>query len=138
MQNKDIRWIQRFDTFKKAFENLDRAVTIKERDQIQKAGLVQFFEIIFELSWKMLKDYLYEQGFIDIFTPRAVIKKAFEIDLIKKGHTWLKLLSDRNLTVHTYNEEIAEKIDKLIENTYYPLFKELYKTFSGLERDYDK
>lgn len=94
--------------------------------------------ITFELSWKALKDYLYEQGFFDILTPRAVIKKAFETNLITNGHTWLQLLSDRNLTVHTYDEETAEKIDKLIENIYYSLFKELYINFSELEKDYEK
>lgn len=127
MKQQDIRWVQRFSNFEKSLNYLNDAIQIKNPDMIQKAGLIQFFEICFELSWKVLKDYFADKGFIEVKFPREVIKKAFENDLITDGHSWLKALSDRNLTVHTYNEEIADQIVNDIQDTYFPLLHELYE-----------
>jgi nucleotidyltransferase substrate binding protein (TIGR01987 family) len=68
--------------------------------------LIQFFEITFELAWKLLKDYEEIEGLI-AKTPRAAIKQAFQSGLISNGHDWIDALQDRNLTSHTYNEETA-------------------------------
>ena len=129
MEQKDIRWKQRFENFSKSIKLLERALNIESPDIIQKAGTIQFFEMCFELSWNMLKDYLEEQGFIDVNTPRSSIKKAFEIGLIEDGHQWMELLVDRNLTVHTYDEKKATDVERLIHNKYYPLLKNLHEIF---------
>lgn len=72
----------------------------------------------FELAWNTIKNYLQEEGFAEINTPRAAIKKAFEVNLIKDGGLWLKLLKDRNLTSHTYDEKTANAVHKLIVEIY--------------------
>jgi nucleotidyltransferase substrate binding protein (TIGR01987 family) len=74
-----------------------------------------------ELAWKTLKDYLEAQKFIEINSPKSVIKKAFETGLIKDGHGWMDALEDRNLTVHTYDEDKARDIECAIRNSYFPL-----------------
>lgn len=125
---KDIRWKQRFQNFEKSLKFLDSALQITNLDIIQRAGLIQFFEMTFELAWNTIKDFLEEEGFIDINSPRNAIKKAFEINLIDDGHNWLKALEDRNLTTHTYNEETAVEIENLIRNKYYRLLTELQNT----------
>jgi len=129
MENKDVRWKQRFQNFEKTLHYLEDAMNIKEPDVFQRAGTIQFFEMSFELAWNLLKDYLLEQEYIHIDSPRAVLKQAFEDKLISDGHTWLKLLEDRNLTSHTYDEETAIEVVQLIRKTYYPLLKKLYDTF---------
>ena len=58
MDNKDIRWIQRFNNFDKAIFRLENALQIINPDITQKAGIIQFFEMSFELAWNMIKDYL--------------------------------------------------------------------------------
>ena len=90
----DIRWKQRLSNFQKALAHLSDAVELKNPSIIQQAGTIQFFEMSFELAWKTLKDYLEEQGFIDIKSPKATIKKAYEISLIEDGHLWLEALED--------------------------------------------
>lgn len=125
---KDIRWKQRFQNFEKSFKLMESALQITNPDIIQRAGIIQFFEMTLELAWNTLKDFLEEQGFIDVNSPRNAIKKAFEINLINDGHNWLKALEDRNLMSHTYNEEIAIEIETLIRNKYYPLLKMLSST----------
>lgn len=99
------------------------------QSELEKAGLIQFFEITFELAWKVLKDYLEEQGYI-VKSPREAIKLAFQIGLIDDGHIWLNALTNRNLTTHTYDEAFIEKFVKDIKQYYYPIFKNLYKKLS--------
>jgi nucleotidyltransferase substrate binding protein (TIGR01987 family) len=126
MKTEDIRWKQRFQNFEKSLNYLEEAMGIVEPDMVQKAGLIQFFEITFELSWKMMKDYLEEQGFKTLKSPRDSIKKAFETNLITEGRLWLETLTNRNLTTHTYDEAHAGKVVAEIKQTYYPLLKQLY------------
>lgn len=129
MENPDVRWKQRFSNFSKSMNYLEQALTIQSPDIVQKAGIIQFFEMSFELSWKVLKDYLEEQGFEDVKSPRAAIKQAFEIGIIENGHGWLELLQDRNLTAQTYDEEKANEMEQLIHKNYFPLLKKLQLFF---------
>ena len=112
--------------FQKSLLYLQEALQIENPDVSQRAGMIQFFEMTFELAWNTLKDYLQAQGFIDIKSPRSAIKKGFEIDLITDGEDWLKLLEDSNLTAHAYDEVMAKEIEKLIRKKYFPLIKELF------------
>ena len=123
--NKDIRWKQRFQNFEKAFLLLKKAVSIDNPSEVERAGLIQFFEITFELSWKLMADYLEELGFV-ANSPRDAIKFAIQAEIIKKGHLWMDALKDRNLTVHTYEEEAALVIEKRIKEYYIHGFIELY------------
>ena len=130
MKGEDIRWKQHFRNFNKSLELLESALKIEQPDVVQKAGIVQFFEMCCELSWKVMKDYLEDQGFTEIGTPRNAIKKSFEIGLIEDGHAWMDLLVDRNLSVHTYDEEKANSLDLLIHTKYIQLFQKLRNTLS--------
>jgi nucleotidyltransferase substrate binding protein (TIGR01987 family) len=89
MSDQDIRWQHRQQNFNKALAFLELALAIEKPDIVQRAGMIQFFEMTFELAWKMLKDYLEAQGFSKLNSPRAVLKKAFEAGLITEGHDWL-------------------------------------------------
>jgi len=130
MENQDIRWKQRFQNFSKALDYLETALKIENPDIIQKAGTIQFFEMSFELSWNLVKDYLEEQGFVDVKSPRTALKKAFEIGIIEKGHDWMDLLLDRNLTAHMYDEQKATEMELLILNKYLPILKSLHQHFN--------
>lgn len=131
--SQDIRWKQRFQNFEKSLHYLENAMNIMNPDIIQRAGLIQFFEMSFELAWNTMKDYLEGQGFLDVKSPRAAIKKAFETGLITDGHLWLKALEDQNLTSHTYDENTANQVVELIRNSYYPLLAVLDNELKGRE-----
>ena len=62
--NKDIRWKQRFQNYEKAYLLLERNLNIAEPSEVERAGIIQFFEMAFELAWKLMKDYLEEEGLI--------------------------------------------------------------------------
>jgi nucleotidyltransferase substrate binding protein (TIGR01987 family) len=127
--NSEIRWKQRFQNFEKSILLLEEAMKIPKPDIFQKAGLIQFFEITFELAWNTMKDFMEEQGFNELRSPRDTIKKAFEIGLIQDGHQWLETLQNRNLTAHTYDEATAEKVVSEIRMIYYPLLKQSFTFF---------
>ena len=62
-EEKDTRWKQRFQNYEKSFLLLKRTLEIENPSEAEKGGLIQFYEMAFELAWKLLKDYLYELGF---------------------------------------------------------------------------
>mgnify|MGYP000959917162 CR=1 FL=1 len=124
--HKDVRWRQRFDNFKKSYQLLEKYAFVELTSEIEKAGLIQFFEITFELAWKVLKDYLEAQGYI-VKSPRETIKQAYQMEVIDDGHVWIEALSNRNLTTHTYDEQFTEKFVLDIQQVYFPLFKSLYE-----------
>lgn len=126
---KDIRWRQRFENFEKTFKLLEKYSKEETKSELEKAGIIQFFEITFELAWKVLKDYLEAQGFI-VKSPRETIKQAFQIEIIEDGHLWIEALSKRNLTTHTYDEAFVEKFVEEIKQVYVPIFKTLYEKLS--------
>lgn len=135
MSEPDVRWRQRQQNFNRTMDLLGQALAISEPDVVQRAGIIQFFEMAFELAWKMLKDYLEEQGFINLNSPRSVLKKAFEVQLITNGHDWLQILRDRNLMSHTYDEATAVAVENLIRQTYYPLLNTLQQAMMEQEND---
>ncbi|MBA5249322.1 MAG: nucleotidyltransferase [Gammaproteobacteria bacterium] len=126
----DIRYVQRFENFEKSFKLLEQALAIKTPTIIEKAGAIQFFESSFELSWKLMKDYLDFSGY-RVNSPRDAIKQAFSMGLISEGSLWLDALNDRNLTVHTYDEAMANEVFQKIKVDYYALLLLLYMAFKG-------
>ena len=129
----DIRWKQRFNHYTNALNWLKKSVNRDDLDFMQQAGSIQFFEMCCELAWKLMKDYLEEQGFTEVASPRAAIKQAFNFGLIIDGHAWLQLLSDRNLSAHVYDEETADRIYQMVSDKYYPLFEQLFNKFTELK-----
>ena len=131
MQN--IRWVERFENYKKAKTNLEKVQEyIKEKgiNQIIIMALVQAFEIAFELAWKTQKDYLEYNG-IKVHTPREVIKEAFQNEIIQDGQVWIDMMEARNKTSHTYNVEFAKELANEILEKYIPQLEKLYIFFKG-------
>lgn len=131
----DIRWKQRLSNFQKSLGHLADAIEIENPSVVEQAGIIQFFEMSFELAWKTLKDYLEEQGFVDVKSPRATIKKSFEIELVDDGHAWLEALANRNLATHTYDDETAKELYILICESYFPLLESLHATLKRLSNE---
>lgn len=123
---KDTRWRQRFENFEKSYTLLEKYSHQEIKTELERAGMIQFFEMTFELAWKVIKDYLESQGYI-VKSPRETIKQAFQIGLIEDGHIWIEALAKRNLTWHTYDEALAEKLVKEIIQSYFPAIKALYE-----------
>lgn len=143
MDNKDIRWIQRFSNYRKALYQLKKTVDIisaregntTDQDELMAEGLIQRYEYTQELAWKVMKDYEEYQGLTDIIGSRDAIRIALQSNLISDDR-WMDTISDRNLISHNYDDETAQRIVRNIINVYYPLFYAFEKKMlplSGLE-----
>jgi nucleotidyltransferase substrate binding protein (TIGR01987 family) len=129
----DIRWLQRFEQFKKAFQNLSEAIELNEQrplSKLEEQGLIKAFELVHELSWRVIKDFYKSQGDVSIQGSRDAIRMAFKNGLIENGDVFMKSIRTRQLSVHTYDEETAEKIHDDIVNSYFSEFTKLLKTLN--------
>ena len=127
--NNDVRWKQRFQNFEKSYLLLSDDVgrSINSMSDLEKAGIVQHFEILIKLSWKLMKDYLEYGGHIKITGgAKQIMRQAFQDELIVQGEDWMKALEFRNQTSHIYDSEIMEKSLDFIENKFYPIVQRLY------------
>jgi len=110
--HSEFRWKQRFEHYQSALTELKAALAPRELDNafstLERAGLIQLYEVSFELAWKTLKDMLFYEGF-EVNSPRSAIKQAFALGIIKDGEAWLVALEGRNLFSHVYSGELAEK-----------------------------
>jgi nucleotidyltransferase substrate binding protein (TIGR01987 family) len=128
MENKDARWKQRFQNFEKAALFFETTVDKERYTPIEVGGLVQAFEFTFELGWKTIKDFLYDQR-LNTNYPRETIKEGFQTQIIEDGHTWRQMLEKRNELSQIYDEEIAKLAVELIDHQYYPAIKQVYSFF---------
>jgi len=99
---------------------------------LERQGLVQAFEFTHELAWNVLKDYLEEQGVMDVIGSKTVSRTAFRNGLIEDGEAWMEMIKARNLSSHTYQEEIADNIVKAILARFHPALLAMERRFSEL------
>lgn len=121
------RWQQRLENFGKALTQLEAACRKDSYSDLERAGLVQMFELTFELAWKTLKDLLFYEGF-GVNSPREVIRKAHEVQYLDEADTETLLdgLEKWNLLSHTYEESTAEEAEELIKKHYTPALRKLF------------
>jgi len=128
----DIRWIQRFNNYRKAVLQLGKFIEKEELNELEVQGLIQSFEYNYELSWNTVKDYFEHQGETDIFGSRDAFRLAFKRGLVANGEVWMDMIRSRALTSHTYNREAADQIAAKIKNEYYPEFLQLSEKFATI------
>ncbi len=130
------RLSERIENFTKAFElfyKMQSDYVLNKNKDSARLALTQSFEIVFELAWKVLKDYLYTQG-IEASYPKEVIKEAFNKETIQNGQIWIDMLKDRNATSHEYN---MDKVDKVLEKISTIYFEELCR-FKEQMKEFDE
>jgi nucleotidyltransferase substrate binding protein (TIGR01987 family) len=136
LKKQDIRWMQRFDNYKRALIKLKEAVDLSKSralTELEKQGLIQSFEYTHELAWNLMKDYLSYQGIQDIVGSRDASRHAFNKGLVMEGEIWMEMIKSRNLTSHTYNQDIADNIVEKIKDNYIDAFLNLDLKFDTLK-----
>lgn len=126
----DIRWQQRFANFCQALEQLETFFLPPALNDRERQGLIKAFEYCFELGWNTLRDLLLAEGNADLIGSRDTLRLAFRVGLIHDGEAWLRMVQDRNLTIHTYNRATAEQVSREVEDRYLPCFRELRRTLN--------
>lgn len=83
-----------------------------ERNGIQ-SGVIQKFEITYELSWKLMARWLNTHigsGVADGVTRRQLFRLAAENLLIPDVDLWMEHHKARNDTTHVYDQMTAEQV----------------------------
>lgn len=101
----------------KAYKELCDFLTITKPSKVERAGIIQAFEFCFELFWKAFKKRAFSEG-LTVGSPKQAIKAAFAMGIINDEPLWLKMIEDRNLTLHTYNESLSIEIYSRIRDIY--------------------
>lgn len=115
--------------FGKAIKRLKEAVEYWHQHgevEVVRDGVIQRFELTYELAWKAAKEMLAQSGTMDVNSPKAVMREAYAQRMIVDEAIWLQMISDRNLTSHVYKEELADEIAVRISKQYIPVFEQLY------------
>ncbi len=107
---------KRFATASRALVRLHEAVVKDDLSEMERDGLIQRFEFCFEIMWKCGKDYLRDAEGLDVASPKSVIRALREVKVFTDEETVLALemVDSRNLTAHTYDEELAIKLAEQI------------------------
>ena len=92
-------------------------------------AVIQRFEFTFEMAWKSVKLAAKAVGY-DCKSPKGCLKLAYRMGWIGDEERWLELLESRNLTSHTYDQEIAMDV--------YDVVKENFQVFGSLLRELRK
>lgn len=109
-------------SFEKSIERLNEILK-EEKNVKNRDASIKRFEFTVELAWKCIQKFLRDQEII-CRSPKECLKEAFKFGLIKDDPRWLQMLEDRNLTVHTYDEETADEVYERLP-LYLDLFYEL-------------
>ena len=138
LTTQDVRWIQRLNHFVQALSQLKEAVELAQQrplSKLEEQGLIQVFEYTHELAWNALKDFLENRGARNLYGSKDVTREAFKRGLVENGNVWMKMIEDRNLTSHTYDEALAARIVTAILNSYFAEFETLRITLEELRRE---
>lgn len=79
------------------------------KNEAEKAGAIKAFECSYELSWKTMKRILGYRGIV-VNSPRETFRTAGKEGLIADAELWFNFIDQRNETVHTYDEVMANDI----------------------------
>lgn len=136
---QDIRWKQRFNNYLKALRLLKLCIPedqaeLSEKDQL---ALIQAFEIIEQLSWKLIKDYLEYYGDTNLYSPKKIVREAFSKKIIPNGQVLIDAIEARNLTSHVYDHATANELADKIIHRFLPAFDELAERFNQYQQDAD-
>ena len=126
MSTQDVRWIQRFNNFSKALNQLTKFIEKGSLNEFEQQGLIQSFEYTYELAWLTLKDYFEAQGETNISGSRDAFRLATKRGIIVDGDNWMNMIESRSLTSHTYDELVADNVIQKILNTYFNEFIRLH------------
>ncbi len=100
----------RHDEFKRAVQTL-RDILNENFSIIVRDATIQRFEYTFETFWKYIREYLREKEGIACNSPKGCFRELFSAgsSIIDEEQTnkLLEMVDNRNMTSHTYKEEVA-------------------------------
>jgi len=103
---------ERLAIARRALNSLLEVLAISQPSRIERDAAIQRFEYSCEAVWKAAQRYLQDVEGISLGSPKGCLRTSREVGLLTDEQTalGLEMIDDRNLTVHPYNEAIADEI----------------------------
>ncbi len=123
-----------------ALAQLNENIQIIKNDPVGKTHYqwmrnseIQCFEYTIDTFWKLLKEYLlyaYKVS-VEVPTPKKVFRVCLNVKFVTDQEfvDLLKAIDARNVTSHTYHEDLAEEISHQIP-AFYELMHTIFKRIS--------
>ena len=93
------------EEYAKALKSLELALQSPKTD-LHRDATIQRFEFCVELSWKTAKKLMGTNNSV----PKTIIREMAQQKLILDPEKWFAYIEARNLSSHTYKEDLAEKV----------------------------
>jgi len=105
------RLTERLDVARRALATFREALQ-EPKTPLSRDASIQRFEYTYEAVWKAAQMYLRVGENLELASPSSVTRACFKSALLneQQSRTAMSMARDRNLTVHTYNEKLAEQI----------------------------
>lgn len=103
---------------------LEEALNAPKSDLARDSAILRF-ELAFEVSWKAIQKFAFEEGF-EVNSPRQAFERAFQLGWISDEVLWKQVLLQRNAAIHVYREHLAEALYNQLRG-FLGGFKELLK-----------
>jgi len=114
------------NAFSRLKESYDKTINSQNTADYSffRDSTIQRFEFTIEILWKTVKEFLKLKEGIECRSPKSCIRDFFGSGYLSSQDvvTLLEAIDDRNLTSHTYHEEVADKIFQNIKK-YLPVVK---------------
>lgn len=103
---------ERIQIAQQALTTFNELVGKDQVSPVERDAAIQRFEYTFEATWKAAQRYLLIREGVDTGSPKAVIRACWQSGILDEemARQAFNMADDRNLTVHTYNEELANII----------------------------
>jgi nucleotidyltransferase substrate binding protein (TIGR01987 family) len=129
MIEQNIPLQQRLQQFERALSLLEQALEKPGLSAIERAGMVQFYEVSCEMSWNLLKEYAEAKGHA-VTSPKSAVERAIGLAIVRDAEGWLSLLQNQWMTSEIYDEATAIVVEENIRMKYFPLLAQLHHEFS--------
>ena len=103
---------ERLAVARRALSTLQELLLLEHPSRVERDAAIQRFEYTCEAIWKAAQRYLLEVEGMSVGSPKGSIRASRDVGLLSDDQAaiGLEMIDDRNLTVHTYNEAVAEDI----------------------------
>lgn len=129
-----------FTALENSLQRLGEVVEIYKKspqDTIVRDSLIQRFEFTYSITLKTLRKYFIERAFIvdDVnkLSFNEMVRTAMQLNLLKSDLAkWTEFREMRNLTSHTYDENVALKVSGIVPD-FYEEITYLLKELKGIK-----
>lgn len=109
---------ERLQVARKALGTLRELTDKPSLSIVERDATIQRFEYTFEATWKTAQMFLNDLEGISANSPKSAVRASWQSGLFDESTAQiaLRMCEARNMTVHTYNEKLAQSIYRQIES----------------------